>query len=157
MIDDAVRVTLRVEIPVATQQSLMTIVLGPIHTTITPFKVSAVLSGTGSRNVLLDTRSYCNRKRYMLPCCEAILCPSETGCQGPRRCRGTWENSFIASPSPPSEARPYWYSGNIRHSTRHHWYVEITDLICLTISQPKPHNTAKDNRSSYRDEDVRCA
>jgi hypothetical protein len=117
----------------------MTVVLGPIHATIMPFKVSAVLSRTQSRNVLLDTRSY--RKCYMLPCCEAILRPSATGCQCPCRCRDTWENSFFVSPR--SEARPYWYSGNIRHSTRRRWYVEITDFICLTISQPKPRNAAQ--------------
>jgi len=41
----------------APQQSLTTVVPGSIHASITAFKVSAVLSGMGTRNVLSDSRS----------------------------------------------------------------------------------------------------
>jgi hypothetical protein len=86
VIDGAVRLTLRVEIParcsaITDDRSVR------FDPSITAFKVSAILSGTG--NVLPDTRSYRNRQCYTLRFCEAISRPSEPGCQGPYRCRDT--------------------------------------------------------------------
>jgi hypothetical protein len=57
MVYGALRVTLRIEIAIRTQQSLTIVVPGSIHSRIIAVIVSAVLSGTGTRNVLPDPRS----------------------------------------------------------------------------------------------------
>jgi hypothetical protein len=57
VINGAVRVTFRVEIPVCSSAITDDLVPGSIHVSITAVIVSAVLSGTGTRNVLPVSRS----------------------------------------------------------------------------------------------------
>jgi hypothetical protein len=57
VVKGAMLVTQRAEIVYAVQQSLMTFVPGSIQSRIKAKSVSAVLSGTGTRNVFPDSRS----------------------------------------------------------------------------------------------------
>jgi hypothetical protein len=57
VVNGALRVTFRVEIPDVPQQSLMTVVPGSIHASTMAIKVSAFLSKMGMRNVLPDSSS----------------------------------------------------------------------------------------------------